>query len=195
MELSSGTNLTISGNGIAGPKTGGTLIYNNGTSVVLTDDNSVLEIDGVLNIDNNTDFDFTGNGFFRFGNATIQPGTNSKIIMEGSGTTDKVLEVVGATYFPPSLTQFRLLTGTALFTGGSLAVESAMFVADADLTGNGDFVVYGQIGTIIDDCTFDGVSITGWIISVTHLNEGLYLLEVFDAVLKTKRVINLVKIA
>ncbi len=112
------------------------------SSIELEGSTSCIRIEGNLEIEDNTLFAFSGNGFlaldlpssgFFQGNITV--GANSSIELEGSGTSDKILFIEDGSYFlPGALETFSLKNGKVemgsgaqilLFpTGDSLILEN-----------------------------------------------------------------------
>ncbi|MBA3285090.1 MAG: hypothetical protein H0U27_08535, partial [Nitrosopumilus sp.] len=105
LHLKPGSDVRLKGNGKILIHNGGKLIYEENAQILLSDDVTHLEINGDLEIGANAVFTFTGDGFMRF-NITPNPGvwTNitatptSSIILNGSGKTDKVLEVMDGSW-------------------------------------------------------------------------------------------------
>ncbi len=167
VELNSGGTLRMFNNGLTSILHGGKLQFNNGANIFLQDDESLLEIKGILAIDDNTDFTFTGNGFIRLNSPLVQAGTNSRLLLEGAGVSDKVLEVIGNTELSSDLVLFRILNGNAFFQGGRLEVsgpltlDEVLFTEVFTISGSEGLLVHGQNGIDINNCTFDGVPVWG----------------------------------
>jgi hypothetical protein len=67
-------------------------------NIELNGENAVLEINGKLNIEDNSEFTFSGTGYVVLNETSkIILGDESKITLDGTGTSDKILEVNGAT--------------------------------------------------------------------------------------------------
>jgi hypothetical protein len=74
-----------------------------GGELVLNDDNTCLNISGELHIASNATFTYTGDGYIKFsnpgGDATnnIFCGSGSSFVLQGSGQSDKIMEVQQST--------------------------------------------------------------------------------------------------
>jgi hypothetical protein len=93
--------------------------FEDGASIVLDGPDAVLEVKGRIEIGNNATFTYTGDGYLKtefypcLNCDNIIAGNGSKIHLEGSGMSDKILEVADYTHFEPdaSVTDFALLNG------------------------------------------------------------------------------------
>ncbi|MBN4051296.1 PKD domain-containing protein [bacterium AH-315-M05] len=140
--------------------------YSFGVSILLNDDNSLIEISGILDIGNNADFTFTGSGFVRVFSPNVQVGTNSKIILSGSDNNDKVLEIRGNFNPPDNLSLFRVLNAKIRFAtsnailnlGCPMQLFGVKLISDVQSVG---LKVYGQDVAVIAGCTFDKTPIFG----------------------------------
>jgi len=151
LTLKANSRLVINNNSKIIIKTGATLIYEAGAVIELVGDESVLQIEGQLEIKNNAVFAFTGNGYFSFAtNNNVIMGSNSKVSLVGSGITDKVLEVTsGVAYFPygtGNLHEFEA-TNCAINTSGVnayLSVACDLNIDNVNFYGNEGIRTYGQ---------------------------------------------------
>ncbi len=82
----------------------GEIIFNDGASLTLLDDNTNLEIAGDLHIASNATFTFSGDGYIKFSKPggddasnNIFCSTNSSFVLQGSGQNDKIMEVQQST--------------------------------------------------------------------------------------------------
>jgi subtilisin family serine protease len=82
----------------------GELIFHDGASLTLLDDNTNLEIAGDLHIASNATFTFSGDGYIKFSKPggddasnNIFCSTNSSFVLQGSGQNDKIMEVQQST--------------------------------------------------------------------------------------------------
>ena len=111
----------------------GAALYLSGTSTIeLQGANSVIEIQGDLNISSGATFEYTGDGFIRFSLPQATPA--QAINITGSGTfdigaasmSDKIMEVTkGYVDIAGSLSQFKLFKGTVeLGTDAYLDIHS-----------------------------------------------------------------------
>ncbi|MDD2637073.1 MAG: hypothetical protein PHW82_16400, partial [Bacteroidales bacterium] len=85
------------------------LSYNAGGEIILSHNTSYLEISGNLNINDNAQFTFSGNGYIKFSHPgddetnNIFCGTGSSMLFSGSGQNDKVLEIDQSTVRFPAM--------------------------------------------------------------------------------------------
>ena len=164
VKINNSGKLFIDGNSTAS----GILNYNQGTSVVLMDNSSVMEIKGQLNIGNNANFTYSGNGYVKFSNPNfpsnnITAGTGSSMTFQRSNKSQKALEITQETlYGPANLVSFKVdkckvelgldsriaplgLTTQIIFTNAKL-----MSFAGRGLS------IFGQPSVIINNSTFEG---------------------------------------
>jgi len=158
------------------------LKFNNGAIIQLNGNNAVLEIQGNLQIDNNTTFTFTGDGFVRW-NTPYQPGsnviagTNSQIKFNGTSRTDKVLEVAsdmgsGDFWMPQNLNLLAISDGMVEFKeNGRLVLgcpfnfsASNFFTSTSPLVNSRGVWVAGQTGMQLNGCHFYNSDIEGMLI-------------------------------
>lgn len=108
------------------------MYFEHGAIINLVGANSILEIQGELNISSGATFEYTGDGFIRF---SLPQGTPAQAInITGSGAfdigaasmSDKIMEVTkGYVNVAGSLTQFKLFKGTVeLGTDAYLDIHS-----------------------------------------------------------------------
>jgi len=164
--ISSGATLTIFDGCRLIVENGGTIIYNGG-ELNLPGNNSVVEIAGDLQIADNITFTFIGAGYLRFSDpdypsTNINPGTNSKIWLNGSGTSDKVLEISQETMYAHGLAEFKLTNGKAeLHENSRISVDGPVVFNIATVTSNTGaynahrgLALYGQNGVSITSSSF-----------------------------------------
>jgi hypothetical protein len=117
LHLKTGSSIVMRGNGIIKIEPGGKLIFDEGASISLLDDNTLLEINGDLEIGLDAIFTFNGAGFIRFNlpatTTNIIATPTSSIILEGSGKNDKIIEVVAGSWVSPPSTMsfFKIRSG------------------------------------------------------------------------------------
>jgi len=158
---------------------GGTLIHDNGI-ITLNGVNTVLDIKGTLNLVANSTLSLLpnlypqGNGYIKFSSPllpksnNIIAGANSQIILTGTGSTDKVLEITQESIYAGSLsasgiTLFSITNGlVALANNSRLTVGRALTLNNVKITSiSGSFNnhrgvhIYGQVGVSINNCTFE----------------------------------------
>ncbi|MGD9492353.1 MAG: T9SS type A sorting domain-containing protein [Bacteroidales bacterium] len=142
------------------------LVYNGG-AIILEGNNSIIEFKGNLQIADNTTFTFTGNGYLKFSNTNypsynIVPGTNSKIWLNGSGASDKILEISQETMYAHGLAEFKFTNGIAqLHADSRLSVDGPIVMGNATITSNTSsynahrgLALFGQSGVSITSSTF-----------------------------------------
>ncbi|MFH2048768.1 MAG: hypothetical protein ABIJ12_04915, partial [bacterium] len=152
----------------------GTIEYYSGASVVLYDENTLLNIAGELNIQSNATFTYTGSGYIKFSNPTSEPhnitaGTNSGFVLNGtSAQTDKILEVAQTSiYIPENIETFTLNDGLVHmsnnyarivpeWSGTDITVTDVLFTPQsANRTDHRGLVLCGQQNTVISGCKFE----------------------------------------
>ncbi|OFX37797.1 MAG: hypothetical protein A2X08_03030 [Bacteroidetes bacterium GWA2_32_17] len=187
--LNSTANVRLGGNGkilinAAAEHYHGTLEYYPNAGIVLADVNTMLDLKGYLNVNDNADFTFTGNGFISLSGtslnpATITSGTNASITLNGTGKTDKILEIDQADMFVPyNLTDFTLTNGwvnmknataSLSITGPStsITVNNIRFnpLNGTTRTGQRGLWLYGQASCTITNSDFEygQYGIYGWL--------------------------------
>ncbi len=107
LNTTGGSNIILSGNGKI--LIDGVFNYNEGTIIDLSDENTNIEIKGVLNIGQNANFTFTGSGYIKFSSPNwpsnnITYGTGSSVTLSGSGQSDKIIEIAQETVYMPNCT-------------------------------------------------------------------------------------------
>ncbi|MDA3912359.1 MAG: hypothetical protein PF448_13480, partial [Bacteroidales bacterium] len=87
-------------------------------AIILSDDNTCLNIGGELSIEDDLIFTFTGSGYIKFSNPgddntnNIFCGSGASIVLQGSGQNDKIMEVQQSSVrFPAELSSFELRDG------------------------------------------------------------------------------------
>ncbi|MBA2745818.1 MAG: hypothetical protein H0U44_06300, partial [Flavisolibacter sp.] len=175
INLNSGSVIKINGTGhlfIDGNATAsGILNYNQGASVELQNNTSVMEIKGQLNIAANTDFTYTGNGYVKFSSPNspsnnITAGIGSSMTFQRSSSTQKALEITQETlYGPANLTSFKVnKCKVEMGTNSRLAplgLSTKIIFTNAKLTSNGGLAhrglsIFGQPVVTINNSTFEG---------------------------------------
>lgn len=146
---------------------GATLIIESGSQIELLGSNAILEIQGNLELKDNTIFTFTGSGFVRFvlpstGGNNIMVGNNCELKFVGSHPNDKVLEIGDNSYlssydlFNTTVQNGRVELGEYAFWdtgGGAVLFENATFTSINPLNPYQTIYTNGQ-GPIIHDCKF-----------------------------------------
>ena len=173
-----GCTINVANGGSIKIEDSGKLDYYENTIINLNGVNAVLEINGMLNIKDDATFTFTYNtnnhGYVKFGNTTLFPsknitaGTNSKINLQGSGVSKKILEVTQEMlYTPSSLSEFNLSTGVVkLATNSGIQINGQYVHSDINFirftstiagqnNGHKGLRLLGQPNTTIDHCVFE----------------------------------------
>lgn len=183
--LRSGSKLFIHDNSSLIIEDGAKLIFEAGAEIQLLGDESVLEIQGELEIGNNATFTFThpnsNSGYLKF-NVPFNPcssnpnwacpvivaGTNASIDLRGDSKTDKILEITdGDMLIPSNMEFFRLWFGKAEFktADSRLSLGGKRYnLIDATFEGINDgrgVFVYGNASSLIVRCDFDKVKVHG----------------------------------
>lgn len=166
LDLQQGSELKVLDGGSVIIEDGGALLYNGG-NIILDGNNATVDFQGNLDITDNTTFTFTGAGYVKFSKTgfpsyNINPGTNSKIWLNGSGVNDKVLEITQETMYAHGLTEFKLTNGKAeLHNDSRLSVEGPIVLTNATITSNTGsnnmhrgLCLYGQSGVNISGSIF-----------------------------------------
>ena len=142
--LKSGSTLRINNNSRLVVESGGTLFIEPGVDIELDGNNAILEIDGLLELDNNAIFSFSGSGRIIMGMPTSGPriicGTNSEIHLSGANPTDLILEIKdNASLRPePSLKYLNIEDGMVLMGNNAyITTANAGFrLEDLDIRGS-----------------------------------------------------------
>lgn len=164
--LQSGCTLRVKDGGQVIIEDTASFVYNGGT-IILEGNNSVIEFKGNLVIADNTTFTYSGNGYLLFSktgypSTNIVPGTNSKIWLNGSGNTDKVLEISQETMYALGLAEFKITNAKVeLHNDSRLSVDGPIVLTGAAFTSNTGsnnqhrgVTVFGQNGISINGCSF-----------------------------------------
>lgn len=151
MILKANSRLVINNNSKLIIKSGATLIYESGAVIELVGDESVLKIEGQLEIKDNAVFAFTGNGYFSFAtNNNVIMGSSSKVSLIGNSINDKVLDVTSGNLFFPyaSGTSHEFsATNCAIYTSSFtsyLSVACDLSIDNVNFIGNEGVRTYGQ---------------------------------------------------
>ncbi|MBI4945959.1 MAG: PKD domain-containing protein [Bacteroidetes bacterium] len=162
VKLHAGSNLIINNGSTLIIEPGAKIIYEYGAQIQLVGSNSVLEINGTVQIGNGATFAFSGNGFIRWVPITtpnIIAGINSGIYFSSFPVRRKVLEINAPLTAPPNITSFMISTGTVEFgINGSLQLDCPYNFNNADFLG-GNIQVGNTASSMINLCNFDGTSI------------------------------------
>ena len=136
------------------------LNFEPGAFIQLIGDNAKLTINGKIVIKDNATFTFTGSGFISVNNAiNVSMGNNTHFNLNGSGQTDKVLEInSGMMYFPFGIGATNKFTATncnIVTTGtGRLDVASDLEIDNVKISGNLGLTTYGQYPANLLNSTF-----------------------------------------
>jgi len=191
LQLRAGAKLVVNAGSRLILEPGATLIYEAGAEIQLQGDDAVLEIRGATRLGPDAAFAFTGSGHVRFAvpfhpcaaDATkacpsITAAAGSRMLFQGAGPTDTVLEVAGDMLWPEdSLALFRVTNGRVAFSGGArLNLGSRYTITGAELVGNGRLTVWGRPASAITSSRLEGVSIEafhsgyGGVLSLTDVD-------------------------
>jgi hypothetical protein len=93
----------------------GNLVFNENALIILEESTSFLEIKGQLYIGTNATFTFSGDGYIKFSKPgtdtetqdNIIAGTNASFVLEGTGKSDKKMEIQQSTVHFPELAELR----------------------------------------------------------------------------------------
>ncbi len=146
-----------------------------GTSIILADSDTKLEVAGNLNIHDNAQFTFTGNGYVKFSNPgpdatnNIFCGSGSSFVLQGSGQNDKIMEVQQKTvHFPGGIDKVELRNGK-IEMGSNCRLQNDITTGDEETilnnikitsdngiyNGHRGFAFWGQQNVSIENCTFE----------------------------------------
>lgn len=172
--LEGGSDLKIYGNSKLIIEEGATLRVHQYADILLDAGTSNLIIKGTLDLEDNTNFSFAGDGFVSFScpdnsYCNVTSGNNCTIDLEGTNrTSDKILDVKGKGLNLSGLTEFKLKSGyvelgtnTELVVEKDLHLENVYFTRPAANTNNyvyKGFVLQNQPSTstvFIEDCLFE----------------------------------------
>lgn len=149
--------------------------FMDGAQIELQGNNAVLEIRGDVVLGNNALLTFTGSGFVRWdvpyqGFSNVTAGSNAGIKFQGSGRTDKVLEIKGPDlWLPNNLSVFQIQAGLVEFFDDSRLVIPCPFFLIASnfvtsttplLSSRGVWVA-GQSGMYMAGCHFYNTDVDG----------------------------------
>ncbi|MBP7076230.1 MAG: S8 family serine peptidase [Bacteroidales bacterium] len=175
VELRNESIVNINGNGCiyVGKDTNysSVLIFNQGAIINLVDNESYIEIKGNLSIAANAQFTFTGAGYIKFSNPgdmyteNITCGTGASMLFQGSGKSDKVVEVQQDAVRFPALESLTFEDCKIVMSAGDQMLATADYPITFDnvlmtsATGiNGKhrgFCFYGQENTVVNNCIFE----------------------------------------
>ena len=188
LRVKRGSKLVLEGNATINVLNGGRIIIENDGSmdyfpnaiIKLNGSNSVLEIDGMLNIKDNATFTFSyppnasSHGYVKFANTSLTPsrnitaGNNCNINFTGSSQSNKILQIDQETFYaPPSIVNFTISTGkvelasNARIQADGLNTNINLFNAKFTSTtpgvynGHRGFHLYGQPNVSINSCVFE----------------------------------------
>ncbi|MBP9083570.1 MAG: hypothetical protein KBH11_10885 [Bacteroidia bacterium] len=186
LHIKTGSKLILESNASINVLNGGRILIDDDASfdyypnaqLLLSGNNSVCEIKGILNIQSNATFTFTSNnlqrGYLLFSNTSLFPsrniigGMNSSINLIGSSTNRKILEIAQETFYgPPTLVNFNISDGNVVFhpnsrlqTDGlstSINFTNVRFTSNTPGINNGHRGVhlYGQPNISITSCIFE----------------------------------------
>lgn len=145
---------------------GATLVIYPGAQIELLGDSAILEIRGLVNMQPNAVFSFTGSGFVRMNQLAWnqqtgwQFGGNNSIQLAGSGRNDKVLEVQGEWIVPSTQVSFSLNQAQVwLYQQARINLHGPVNIQHAVFTGNAanrhrGLVVHGQNNMLIRNAEF-----------------------------------------
>lgn len=154
--------------------TAGTMDYYPDANIILNDAATVLNITGTLNIQTDATFTFTGSGYVKL-SSTLSPsnnitaGTGTSFILNGTGKTDKILEVdQEGLNVPSNIVAFTLNNGwvnmknstARVDVSGSntaISVDSIRFnpLDGTTRTNERGLWVYGQSSCVITNSDFE----------------------------------------
>ena len=166
--LKANSKLTIHDNSELILPANSTFNFEPGAVIELLGNNAKLTINGNLDIKANATFTFTGSGFISINNnLTVTMGTNSHFSINGSGQTDKVLEINNGTlYFPYGTGTTKKFTATNcnIVTSGTgkLEVASDLVLNNVKLSGVLGLTTYGQDPVNIQNSTFNSVPVNAY---------------------------------
>lgn len=168
--LKSGSTLLLKGNSLTRInnnskliiESGAHLIIELGANIEVNGTNAMLEVAGQLTLQDGVIFTREGTGFIRFSNLgylNIEMGNNTGFNFNGSGQTDKVLEITnGMVYFPWGSGTTKKFTATncniVTSGNGSLNVASDLIINNVKLSGGFGLTTYGQFPVDIQNSTF-----------------------------------------
>jgi subtilisin family serine protease len=156
---------------------GATLVYREGASMDLYNSESYIEIIGDLYIEDNAIFTYTGDGYIKFSNPggdannNIFCGSGASIVLQGSGQSDKIMEVQQSSVrFPAELSSFELRDGkiemgayarmlAEVVSGNEnhpIILDNIKITSDDGTYNNHrSFFFWGQPNITVNDCVFE----------------------------------------
>ena len=143
-------------------ESGGKLIIEQGSTINLDGLNAVIENFGTIELTDGTVLNKTGNGFIKFkgtNSESLKLGVNSKFVYNGSGKTDKVIEVENgeATITSESGSEFLISNANINYSNGRLIVKSKLVLTNVKSDGSGmGLIASGNNVVNITDCEFSG---------------------------------------
>lgn len=151
----------------------GSLEFNEGSSIILNDDATKIDIKGNLIIGDNATFSFSGDGYIKLSNTqgyveNITGGSNSSIVLNGNGLDDKVIEIAQTDLLIfGSISSFTLTNAQVYMQNNTsrLAILESNTVINIDnvkftplttsRTSHRGLQVFGQSNCTISDCYFE----------------------------------------
>jgi len=194
LELNSGSNLTLSEDGkleiLYNSVENGLLVFNQGASINLLDSNTQIDISGDFQIAANAQFTFDGDGYIKFSNPgndyteNITCGSGASMLFQGSGQSDKVLEIQQNTVRFPDMTSLtfedckitmganKRMLSTANYP---ITFDNVLLTSSAGTKNNHrSFYFFGQANTVINNSIFE-FGIDGIKCDLTYYGSSLYI--------------------
>ncbi len=169
MVLKSGSTLVLENNSLTRInnhskliiESGAQLIFEPGAVIELNGTDAILEIAGELILEDGATFTRNGTGFVRFKNATdesLQIGIDAEFYLNGSGQSDKVLELqageIWAEFDNLSRKSFKV-TNAKVVNSGVLKLRSNVHLNNVRFEG-GSLMTFAQNNVYINNCYFYG---------------------------------------
>jgi len=164
--LKQGANLHLYNNSKLVIESGAQLEIEEGVNILLDDATSELEIRGSLVLYDNVDFNFTGNGNFKFSCSeseycNITNGANCTFNLTGANREDKILEVTGKGLHLQDLENFAVTTGSIeLGDNTELVIDKSLHLDLVKITQTENNTEYHQGITIHSQQGSDEVTLT-----------------------------------
>ncbi|MDD4218454.1 MAG: right-handed parallel beta-helix repeat-containing protein, partial [Bacteroidales bacterium] len=150
----------------------GNLIVNENVFLNLYNEQTYIDINGVLELGTNATFTFSGNGYIKFSKPgpdsapdNIFAGTNASFVLEGTGKNDKKMEIQQSSVHFPELAELRFenckieMGSSARMQTGSTSSITFENVKITSTTGvynaHRSFHFYGQPNVTINNCIFE----------------------------------------
>ncbi len=158
---------------------GSKLIIGKNVDINLFDNNSIIIIEGTLEIEDDAILSFTGAGQLHIKTTDIILGKNSKIKLLGSGKNDVVLSIedgknIGFPFTLNSNNLFEVKNGQIDLLGTASYINSAIATSLINCTINGGNGIFlnGQADVQIQSCTFSNNKhgITGYLTNIESYN-------------------------